>query len=104
MIPEFLGLNDLVDKVKLPPGLVGTSEGGYFNENKEFERLKGKLAVGTTTFPGKFLVIQQLDFRDRSVVVFHTSTITQVESDLTQLRVLTSSDTSGWNPMRVFVP
>ena len=86
VVDDFAGVNNAVDEVKLPPNLVPWSQGGYYTERKEFERLRGKKMVGTSTAFGILLCIKQLDFRDSTTVVFHASTGYFVQSDLSSLR------------------
>ena len=88
VVEDFAGVNNALDEVKLPPNLVPWSMGGYYTERKEFERLRGKKVVGTSTAFGILLCIKQLDFRERSIVVFHASTQYCTESDLSALRTV----------------
>ena len=86
VVDDFAGVNNAIDEIKLPPSLVPWSTGGYYTERKEFERLKGKKVVGTSTAFGLLLCLKQLDFQDRSVVVGHASSCYFYESDLSALR------------------
>jgi len=46
IINEFSSVNDLIDEIKLPDNLVKWAEGGQFNSEGEFERIRGKKISG----------------------------------------------------------
>jgi hypothetical protein len=94
VVDDFAGVNNAIDEIKLPPNLVPWSQGGYYTERKEFERLRGKKMVGTSTAFGILLCLKQLEFSDHSVVVFHASTQYVVGVDMSSLRT-TKPNTSN---------
>jgi len=74
LVEAFEGVNDAVDKLKAPDRYVPFSVGGYSTEKSQFERLKGKQLINsTTTNLGSILCIKQLDFKDQKIVVYHSS-------------------------------
>ena len=98
-INEFSSINDLVDEIKMPDDLVKWAQGGYFTERKEFERLRGKLLFENATTPGRVLTIRQLDFTEQQYVVYHSSTLYRVESDLSAL----NSSITSTVPLNPFI-
>ena len=69
-IQELQGCNDLIDEIRLPEGLVPWSHGGHFNERSEFERLRGKKHLATSTSSrGMILSLCQLQFSSKDAVV-----------------------------------
>lgn len=100
-VDDFGGCNQLIDEIKLPNNFVRWSNGGLYTERKEFERIPGKVAVGTSSAFGSLLFLEQLDFKDKSVVLFHSSTVYGYETNLTRLRSDTISTFS--NPLNSFL-
>ena len=99
-IREFGSINNLVDEIKLPDNLVKWAEGGYFNEQGEFERIRGKkLIVDDSTIPGRVITISQIDFVGVNYTVFHTSTVYRTSSTLVGIGVSESSTT----PLEPFI-
>jgi len=96
IIDSFVGVNDAVDEFKLDTlsehlkmqgAWVRRSDGGRYTERGEFERLMGKKVMSTSTAFGCLLGLRQLEFRDRMVVIIHSSNVYQAETDLYPLRV-----------------
>lgn len=100
-IEDFGGNNQLIDEVKLPANFVRWSNGGLYTERKEFERIPGKVSIGTSSAFGSLLFLDQLNFRDKSVVIFHASTVYAYETNMDNLKVATLSTTS--NPLNSFL-
>ena len=73
ILSEFSGCNDLVEQVKLPDDLVPFALGGEFTVDKLFKRLGGKQLYDNTTSRGAILNISPISFRDREVVIVHTT-------------------------------
>ena len=95
VIDKFTSVNDAVDEIKLagvldgnkrPNSMVRRADGGRFTERGEFERLPGKMVMSTSTAWGVLLGLRQLEFRDRMVVVIHSSNVYEAETDLYPLR------------------
>ncbi len=100
-IEEFGGCNQLIDEVKLPDNFVRWSTGGIYTERKEFERVPGKVSIGTSSAFGSLFFLDQLNFRDKSVVIFHASTIYAYETNMNKLRTEALSASS--NPLDSFL-
>jgi hypothetical protein len=98
IVEVFDGVNDAIDKLKLPDKFAPTALGGFFTEKSEFKRVLGKKMVdANSTNPGSILCVKQLEFKDSKVVVYHSSTgYFQVDTS-TMVTVLSS--TSSVNPL-----
>ena len=85
IINEFSGVNDLVDDVKLPEDLVSWAHGAFPSDKSRMQRIPGKLVNSTSTHEGMIISIHQLDFQNTNLVVIHTSTALQTDSNLSTL-------------------
>lgn len=99
IIDEFNGINDQVDKVKLPKDKVGWTHGMYPTEQGSMRRIPGKLMNATSTSPGKILSINHLLFDDVSRVVVHSSTVLFSYNDMSLL----NSSSSSVSPLSGFI-
>lgn len=100
VIDRFETVNDVTDSVKMDPGMVPWSHGGYFNEKSYFKRMEGKKTISTSSGIGRVLAIAQLDFKNRSAIVIHHSSKMTAEDDMSAVR-----DTSARpNPLEPFMP
>ena len=98
IVEVFEGVNEAIDRLKLPDQLVPTSIGGFATDQGEFQRLLGKKLVNaTSTNLGAILCIKQLEFKNEKVVVYHSSTgyFRMRTSEMTTLL----SSTSSYNPL-----
>jgi len=100
-IREFGSINNLVDEIKLPDNLVKWAEGGYFNEQGEFERVRGKKMYITddSSSLGRVITISQIDFVSGNYTVFHSSVNYSISSILVGIDVSDSSTL----PMEPFI-
>jgi len=102
IIESFEGVNDAIDRIKLPSELVPTSLGGWYTEKNEFERIKGKrLVTSSSTNLGSILCIKQLEFKNEKVVVYHSSTGYFKAASGAMITLL--STTSSINPLGTLV-
>lgn len=99
IIDEFSGVDDIVDEVKIPKDFVSWASGVYPTEQKRMQRIPGKLTNATSTSLGRILSLTQLSFEDSDCVVIHTSTILEVETDMSLL----VSSSSGVSPLEGFI-
>jgi hypothetical protein len=100
VIEQFAGVNNLVDELNLPEGFVPWSHGGFYNEQMQYERLKGKLSISSSTSLGPVLSLAQVDFKRAAPVVVHHGSRWDIEDDLVQLR----STPPSASPMEAFIP
>lgn len=91
IIDKFDGVNNLIDTVNLPENFVAWAQGGFFSEKRYFRRLPGNLSISTSSVVGPVFSVASLEFRSRTVVVFHASVTVLAETDLTALRVTNST-------------
>lgn len=101
IIDDFRGVNNIVDDLKLSPDHTPWSHGGYYNEKAEFERLQGKKLNSSATTGGHILVLQQMAFTDRNVMLIHQSSNWFIEDDLTEL--MSEPDVTTLTPTEPFI-
>ena len=102
IIEVFDGVNDAIDRLKLPDELAPTSLGGYYTEKSEFQRVLGKKLVNaTTTNLGQILCIKQLEFENEKIVVYHSSTGYFKEPRSAMVSLLSS--TTSINPIGTLI-
>jgi len=98
IIEAFEGVNDAIDRLKLPDELVPTSLGGFCSEKSQFDRVMGKKLINSTsTNPGIILCLKQLEFANEKIVVYHSSTGYFKVDDGAMVTLLSS--TSSINPL-----
>ena len=90
IIEDFGGVNQLIDELELrgkeERGVTPWMSGLYDNGHQNVERIPGKLLNTSNTTGGHILVLQQLDFANRNVLLIHQSSNYITEDDLTELQ------------------
>ena len=90
-VNKLEGVDTVIDEFVMPDNLVRWAEGGFFNKNGNFERIKGKRLFENSTAIGPVLTIAEISFERQRCIVFHTSAFYQVTTSMAAVGTTDSS-------------
>lgn len=105
VIDYFGGINQLIDELELRDdkerGLTPWMHGLYATGRGTVRRIPGKHLNSSVTTGGHILTLQQMEFKDKNVVLVHQSSNYIVEDDLTELQ--STVDVDPLSPTQPFI-